>query len=146
LSPPFKGMKVRSVEKERVGNRQVHMANERTFLAWIRTSIGIMAFGFVLEKFALFIRQISFVLARMGQPNVSPLPPHLASPGWSSFLGILLVGLGTVMGVLAYIRYKKRERQIEEETYEPSLLMDILLTLSISAVGIFLIMYLIHSL
>jgi uncharacterized membrane protein YidH (DUF202 family) len=37
----------------RVRNRRVHMANERTFLAWIRTSIGMMAFGFVVEKFAL---------------------------------------------------------------------------------------------
>ena len=37
----------------KVGNRRVHMANERTFLAWIRTSIGIMAFGFVVERFAL---------------------------------------------------------------------------------------------
>jgi uncharacterized membrane protein YidH (DUF202 family) len=32
----------------KLGNLQVHMANERTFLAWIRTSIGIMAFGFVV--------------------------------------------------------------------------------------------------
>jgi uncharacterized membrane protein YidH (DUF202 family) len=37
--------------QSRVKNRRVHMANERTFLAWIRTSIGIMAFGFVIEKF-----------------------------------------------------------------------------------------------
>ena len=36
-----------------------HLANERTFLAWIRTSIGIMAFGFVVQKFALFMRQVS---------------------------------------------------------------------------------------
>jgi uncharacterized membrane protein YidH (DUF202 family) len=36
----------------RIRNRCVHMANERTFLTWIRTSIGIMAFGFVVEKFA----------------------------------------------------------------------------------------------
>jgi len=36
------------------------MANERTFLAWIRTSIGIMAFGFVVEKFAFFVRQMSY--------------------------------------------------------------------------------------
>jgi len=61
-------------------------------------------------------------------------------------LGIVLVGLGTVMGVLAFIRYKKTERQIDENTYHPSLLLDILLALSISAVVIFLIIYLIHSL
>ena len=39
--------------RTRVKNRRVHMANERTFLAWIRTSIGIMAFGFVIEKFVV---------------------------------------------------------------------------------------------
>jgi uncharacterized membrane protein YidH (DUF202 family) len=39
----------------RVKNRRVHMANERTFLSWIRTSIGIMAFGFVVENVILRI-------------------------------------------------------------------------------------------
>ena len=33
-----------------------HAANERTFLAWVRTAIAIMAFGFVVEKFDLFLR------------------------------------------------------------------------------------------
>jgi putative membrane protein len=48
----------------RVRNRRVHMANERTFLAWIRTSIGIMAFGFVVEKFALFIKLMSLIFGK----------------------------------------------------------------------------------
>jgi len=120
----------------RVRNRRVHMANERTFLSWIRTSIGIMAFGFVVEKFALFIKQISYFL---GKEVVAP------SRGYSSIFGIFLVGLGTLMGVLAFIRYKKVERQIDEDTYQPSLILDILLTLSILAIGIFLVIYLIHS-
>jgi len=33
-----------------------HSANERTFLAWVRTAIGIMAFGFLVEKFDLFLQ------------------------------------------------------------------------------------------
>jgi putative membrane protein len=37
----------------KVRNRRVHMANERTFLAWIRTSMAVMAFGFVVERFAI---------------------------------------------------------------------------------------------
>ena len=49
------------------------------------------------------------------------------------------------MGVLAFIRYKKVERQIDEDTYQPSLILDILLTLSILAIGVFLVIYLIHS-
>jgi len=126
----------------KVLNRRVHMANERTFLSWIRTSIGIMAFGFVVEKFALFVRQISYFLGKAGLPEAHILPP---SRGYSSVFGIFLVGLGAVMGVLSYVRYKKIEKEIDEDTYQPSLILDILLTISILAIGIFLVIYLIHS-
>jgi len=123
-----------------LSNRRVHMANERTFLAWIRTSIGIMAFGFVVEKFALLIKQMSLVL---GKSNIEKaLPP---SHGYSSIVGIFLVGFGTLMGLLAFVRYKKVERQIDEDTYQPSSVLDILLLLAVLAVGIFLVIYLIHS-
>jgi len=118
------------------------MANERTFLAWIRTSIGIMAFGFVVEKFALFVRQISYFLGKAGLPESHILPPPR---GYSSVFGIFLVGLGAMMGVLSFVRYKKIEKQIDEDTYQPSLILDILLTISILAIGIFLVIYLIHS-
>jgi putative membrane protein len=124
----------------RVLNRRVHMANERTFLAWIRTCIGIMAFGFVVEKFALFIKQMSLILGKADTKNASP-PSH----GYSAIVGILLVGLGTLMVLLAFVRYKKVERQIDEDTYQPSSILYILLTISVLAVGIFLVMYLIHS-
>ena len=124
----------------RVRNRRVHMANERTFLAWIRTSIGIMAFGFVVEKFALFIKQMSLILGKANIENASH-PSH----GYSAIVGIFLVGLGTLMGLLAFVRYKKVERQIDEDTYQSSSILDILLTISVLAVGIFLVMYLIHS-
>lgn len=120
----------------RVRNRRVHMANERTFLAWIRTSIGIMAFGFVVERFALFVKQVSYFVGKE-----IPAP----SPGYSTLFGIFLVVLGTMMGVLAFIRYKKVERQIDEDAYRPSRILDVLLTLSVLAIGIFLAIYLIHG-
>jgi putative membrane protein len=112
------------------------MANERTFLAWIRTSIGIMAFGFVVEKFALFLKQVSYFL---GREVTAP------SGGYSSFFGIFLIMLGTLMGLLAFVRYKKVEKQIDEDTYRPSLILDIMLALSVLAMGIFLAIYLVHS-
>ena len=129
---------------DRVQNRRVHMANERTFLAWIRTSIGIMAFGFVVEKFALFVRQMDQYLSRTEEREPSPLSSIPASPGYSSIIGVILIGLGAMMGLLAFIRYKKVEKQIDEDTYQPSLILDILLTLSIVSVGFFLIIYLSH--
>jgi uncharacterized membrane protein YidH (DUF202 family) len=129
---------------KRVQNRRVHMANERTFLAWIRTSIGIMAFGFVVEKFALFVRQMSQYLSLTAERESVPLSSLPKSPGYSSILGVILIGLGAMMGLLAFIRYKKVEKQIDEDTYRPSLILDILLTISIVSVGFFLIIYLSH--
>jgi uncharacterized membrane protein YidH (DUF202 family) len=128
----------------RVKNRRVHMANERTFLSWIRTSIGIMAFGFVVEKFGLFIKQVSYFISKEAGHGIPA--GHTPSPGYSSVFGILLISFGAAMGVLAFIRYRKVECQIDSDTYQPSLILDILLTLSLSAIGIFLIIYLIHSL
>jgi len=117
-------------------NRRVHMANERTFLAWIRTSIGIMAFGFVVEKFALFIRQFYMLF---GKKVTAP------SPGYSSVFGAILVGFGALMGVLAFVRYRKVEKQIDLDTYQPSSLLDIMVTLTLLAMAVFLIIYLLQS-
>jgi len=128
----------------RVRNRRVHMANERTFLAWIRTSIGVMAFGFVVERFGLFIKQFSYFLSQT--PGQRDAAAHAPTPGYSSVLGIILIGLGALMGVLAFIRYKRVECQIDADTYQPSLILDILLTLSVFAIGMFLLIYLAHSL
>jgi putative membrane protein len=124
---------VENKESAKGRNRRVHMANERTFLAWIRTSIGIMAFGFVVEKFTLFMKQISIFLEKSTIENTLP-PSH----GYPAIIGIFLV-------LLAFVRYKKVEKQIESDTYQPSSLLDILLTLAILATGIFLVIYLIHS-
>jgi len=120
----------------RVRDRRVHMANERTFLAWIRTSIAIMAFGFVVERFAIFTKQFSYIA---GKAAAAP------SRGYSTVFGIVLVALGALMGILAFIRYKKVEKQIDEDTYRPSLILDVLLMISILAIGMFLVIYLIHS-
>ena len=133
------------------GDRRVHMANERTFLAWIRTSIGLMAFGFVVEKFALFVRQISLLVERSEPSSAGKAALHEAvtlpqSPGYSTWLGIMLVGLGALMGLLSFIRYKKIERQIEDDTYKPSFLLDMMLAIAVLSVGIFLVIYLVHSL
>ena len=117
-------------------NRRVHMANERTFLAWVRTSVAIMAFGFVVEKFSLFVKQMGYYLGK------EAVPPQ---PGYSGIIGIVLVGLGVIMGILAFIRYKAVEKQIEDDTYRPSPILSVLLFLSLLSIGVFLILYLYHS-
>ena len=96
-----------------------------------------MAFGFVVEKFSLFVKQMAYYLGKESSP-----PP----PGYSSVIGIVLVGLGVVMGLLAFVRYKAVERQIEEDTYRPSVVLSVLLFLSVLTIGVFLVLYLVHSL
>ena len=75
--------------EKRQGSTGDHLANERTYLAWIRTSIGIMAFGFVVERFALFMKQMSVILGTTTLET--PAPP---TSGYSVVVGIFLVGLG----------------------------------------------------
>ena len=125
----------------RSSDRRDHMANERTFLAWVRTSIGIMAFGFVVEKFALFMKRLPFLLDKTGGYGTSP-----ASLRYSTVFGILLVAMGGAIGLLAFVRYKKVEREINEDTYRPSLLLDTLVAMGILTIGVFLVFYMIHSL
>ena len=129
------------VKNQNASNRRVHLANERTFLAWIRTSIGIMAFGFVVEKFALFIKEISHIIGKSGIPQAGSPVIH----GYSSAFGILLVGLGAAIGLLAFFRFQRVEREIEEDAYHSSPALVRLVTLIVLAIGVFLVVYLIKS-
>jgi len=104
-----------------------------------------MAFGFVVEKFGLFVKQVSYFLSKPGATAGHLTDTLPAPPGYSSILGIFLVGLGALMAVLSFIRYKKVERQIDADSYQPSAILDTLLALSVVVIGIFLIIYLVHS-
>src|ERR1700722_13809558 len=122
-------MEKKAVQKTRqFFNRTDHLANERTFLAWIRTNIGIMAFGFVVERFTFFMRQITSFLERAGlQEGTSALP--LPVPSYSSIFGIFLVGLGALLCIPAFIKFKNIDKQINDNTYQPSIWLDTFLAL-----------------
>lgn len=115
-----------------------HLANERTFLAWMRTSIGIMAFGFVIEKFALFMKEVSYVVTK---ENI-PLHPQ---PSYSPLFGILLVLFGIVIGFLAFLKYSRIEKEIDSAAMRPSKMLPAVLATAILGTGIFLVIYLIRT-
>src|ERR1700679_869584 len=73
-----------------------HLANERTFLAWIRTSISVIGLGFVVSKFSVWLRELS---VRM---NV-PAPHHT---GLSMPLGVILMLFGGLLALMAAWRYR----------------------------------------
>lgn len=136
---------IQEVENVQASKARDHLANERTFLSWVRTSIGIMAFGFVVEKFALFVKQINFFLSKAHLAEAGPTQLSSSTQGYSSVLGVCLVALGALICLLAFIRYKTIEKEIENETYRPSTLLDIMLTLSVLSIGILLLIYLFSS-
>jgi putative membrane protein len=75
---------------------RVPLALERTFLAWLRTSLALMGFGFVVARFGLFLRELERV-----RGGVVP-----ASRGISSFMGTTLVALGICAAAWAAIRFR----------------------------------------
>jgi len=119
----------------RVKNRRVHMANERTFLSWIRTSIGIMAFGFVIEKFIVSYDQ-NMTTGAQGLCN---------GYNFIAFFGIFLVFLGAGAGLLATYRFVKTEKEIMEDTFRPSIVADILVAILLASIGILLAIYFVQS-
>ncbi|MBS0621742.1 MAG: DUF202 domain-containing protein [Verrucomicrobia bacterium] len=124
-------------------NRTDHLANERTFLAWIRTNLGIMAFGFVVERFSVFIQEAESFL---GKTEVSePISTDPTLQGYSSIFGIALVGIGALLCIFSFLKFKRTERQINQDTYQSSTLLGTLLSLFVFLIGVFLIIYLIVS-
>ena len=98
----------------------------------------MMGFGFVVVKFALFIKQISLVL---NKPGLS-----LPAKGYSSETGILLVGIGIIMAIYAYLRYRITEKQLLNAEYKPSYLLAGLVTILIFIAGVILVIFLIPNL
>jgi len=139
----YKLLTFRSIKKSETkmganntNNTNEHLANERTFLAWVRTSVGIMAFGFVAVKFSLFVKQISIVLGKQLIPQ---------SHGYSNIIGILLVMAGSSSLIISFVQYKRTEKQINNDNYISSSWLTAALTVFIFLTSIFLIVYLISN-
>lgn len=125
-----------SKDTSKINYSREHLANERTMLAWVRTSIGIMAFGFVVVKFSLFIKQISLLLGKDAS-----IPQH----GYSSVIGILLVAVGAIVLVFAYIKYRQTGKQLTTQSFKPSSKLIFWLTIVIFIISVLLILYLVES-
>src|ERR1700757_2917202 len=86
-----------------------HAANERTFLAWVRTAIAVMAFGFLVERFDLFVR-----LASHNAPGAD-VPRN----GVANTIGLLFVLMGMATMVIAAVRFFKTAKEIDAEEVVP---------------------------
>ena len=109
-----------------------HLANQRTFLAWIRTGLATITFGFVVERFGLLLRELGF---KIGLAEV--LPIH-----YSSFFGVSLTILGVIMMIVALFEFLQIRRSIDSERFHPPAAFPIILTILASLIGALLAIYL----
>jgi len=89
-----------------------YLANERTLLAWVRTSIALIGLGFVVARFSLFLRQLA---VQNHQANQGLLSGHC-----SSIIGIVIVGLAALLLGLSYLRYRAAAQALDHGSYHDS--------------------------
>jgi putative membrane protein len=122
------------MEKPAEEDPRVYFAAERTFLAWIRTGLGLMGIGFAVSRFGLFLRELS--------PSASHLPDR--TTGLSLWSGVMLVALGVVVTLSAVARHFQLVRELRSGTWKAGRVSTdgVILGLLLSAVGIAMALYL----
>jgi putative membrane protein len=113
-----------------------HAANERTFLAWVRTAIAVMAFGFVIERFDLVLQVMAPQLARR----------QLGGHGqtFANVAGLAFIAIGVAMIAIAGFRFARTAKDIESDAEVPSPgeRFDVALAVLIGLLGVALFLYL----
>lgn len=111
------------------------LANERTFLAWVRTGIALMTFGFVVVKFSMFVRQLGLELGQ-------DLTIH---KGYSHPMGILIVGAGALACIYSFIQYRYNAARIRSLDFRYSTALTTALGIIVILLSILLIAYLVQT-
>ena len=88
-----------------------HAANERTFLAWVRTGIAVIAFGFVIEKFNLFMATLA--TSALGETMTRLQLAGLSGPfGRYDGMALIFGGVGIVM--LSTVRFVRTTKKLDD--------------------------------
>src|SRR5260370_30490024 len=115
-----------------------YLAAERTLLAWIRTGLALMGFGFVVARFALFLQQV----------QVSQHAPSLHSYGLSLWFGTALIGAGVAVNLLSAWHHARLVRMMDrgQALTSHSLRLAIATCLFLALVGVGMAIFLLSVL
>jgi putative membrane protein len=102
-----------------------HLANERTFLSWSRTSISLLAFGFVIERFELFLRQWF---------KIQGLEDHLIGHHSIVYLALFSFLLAGVSIALSGLRFMQARKHINRGEAIFTIVPDVLVITSVAAI------------
>ena len=124
-------------ESQTLARRLVYYAAERTLMSWIGSSLGLMALGFVIDRFGLIIRQS---LPEVGARYYPKL--------FSFWTGTVMVGLGTLMTVTAVVRYWRFSIAYDRSSStnpRHGILVGVFYTLVLSVIGLIITIFLIMA-
>ena len=111
-----------------------HLSNERTFIAWVRTSISVIVFGFVVAKFGVTLRQF------FRFENLEP-----RETGYSLILGVSFMVVGILLAILAIWRYQSTRIQIEQDSFRPANTTIYIVGVVTGILGVMLVYYLLTT-
>lgn len=109
-----------------------HLAAERTFLAWIRTSIAVISLGFVIAKFGVWLRELA-----------AHLDPQMPQQGgvMSLPIGVAMMAFGGLISVLAAWHFHRLSQAIERGEVEPNRALVLTITLGVALLALIMILY-----
>ncbi len=119
-----------------------HAANERTFLAWVRTGIAVIAFGFVIEKFDLFLITLERTAVGLGSRLKVA---HLSGGALGRYDGLAFIAVGIVIIALATVRFMRTTALIDDPKphsargVRAELVVSVILVVLVAAYSIYLV-------
>ena len=111
-----------------------HLANERTFLAWVRTGAAIVVFGFAIGRFSIAMRQLTALSGHA-----------VRTAGLSVWMGAGSIMAGVILVIAGLVRYRKARTQLDVGTFEPAGFVVDLVTILTVVLGLVLAGYLIYT-
>jgi putative membrane protein len=109
-----------------------YLANERTFLAWIRTCIAVISLGFVVSKFGVWLRELATRL----DPK---MPVH--STGMSMPIGVIMMAVGGILALLAAWHYHVVNQGIKRGAVQANSGLIIIVAIGMALLAVAMIAY-----
>jgi putative membrane protein len=126
-------------EEDSSERAQQYLANQRTFLSWVRTSTALIGLGFAIERFSIFLQQFRLIAGSDAIGNTSSATAY----EYSALVGIGMIIVGTSLIVYALKNYLDGNKTIASGRYMPKNAIIYAASAAIIGIGLIMIIFLI---